>query len=62
MAGGLGGVVMTKVGGWVFDYYKSIGDIHTGYMIMFAICALAYLVAWSVMKTLVPRHKEITDL
>lgn len=62
MAGGLGGVVMTKIGGWVFDYYKSIGDIHTGYMIMFSICALAYLVAWSVMKMLVPRHKEITDL
>jgi ACS family hexuronate transporter-like MFS transporter len=62
MAGGLGGVVMTKIGGWVFDYYKSINDIHTGYMIMFAICALAYLVAWTVMKMLVPRHKEITDL
>jgi ACS family hexuronate transporter-like MFS transporter len=62
MAGGFGGVVMTKIGGWVFDYYKSINDIHTGYMIMFAICALAYLVAWSVMKALVPRHKEITDL
>jgi ACS family hexuronate transporter-like MFS transporter len=62
MAGGLGGVVLTKIGGWVFDHYKMIGDIHTGYMIMFAICALAYLVAWSVMKTLVPRHKEITDL
>jgi ACS family hexuronate transporter-like MFS transporter len=31
-------------------------------MIMFGICALAYLVAWGVMKTLVPRHKEITDL
>ena len=45
----------------MFDYYKSINDIHTGYMIMFAICSLAYLVAWSVMKTLVPRHKEITD-
>ncbi len=62
LAGGLGGVVMTKIGGWVFDYYKSINDIHTGYMIMFAICALAYLVAWSGMKLLVPRHKEITDL
>ena len=62
MAGGFGGVVMTKIGGWVFDYYKSINDIHTGYMIMFAICALAYLVAWTVMKALVPRHKEITDL
>ena len=62
MAGGLGGVAMTKLGGWVFDYYKTVNDIHTGYMIMFAICALAYLVAWSVMKVLVPRHKEITDL
>ncbi|HEX8404101.1 MAG TPA: MFS transporter [Duganella sp.] len=62
MAGGLGGVALTKLGGWVFDYYKSVNDIRTGYMIMFAICALAYLVAWCVMKALVPRHKEITDL
>jgi ACS family hexuronate transporter-like MFS transporter len=62
MAGGIGGVLLTKLGGWVFDYYKSVNDIHTGYMIMFAICALAYLVAWGVMKALVPRHKEITDL
>ncbi|MYM83199.1 MFS transporter [Duganella sp. FT50W] len=62
MAGGLGGVALTKLGGWVFDYYKTINDIHTGYMIMFGICAVAYLAAWSVMKALVPRHKEITDL
>jgi ACS family hexuronate transporter-like MFS transporter len=62
MAGGLGGVALTKLGGWVFDYYKSVNDIRTGYMIMFGICALAYLVAWCVMKALVPRHKEITDL
>jgi ACS family hexuronate transporter-like MFS transporter len=62
MAGGIGGVLLTKLGGWVFDYYKSVNDIRTGYMIMFAICALAYLLAWGVMKALVPRHKEITDL
>ena len=62
MAGGIGGVLMTKLGGWVFDYYKSIHNIGTGYMIMFTICALAYLTAWIVMKALVPRHKEITDL
>jgi ACS family hexuronate transporter-like MFS transporter len=59
MAGGLGGVLITKLGGWLFDYYGSQGHIETGYMVMFAICALAYLVAWSVMKTLVPVHKEI---
>ena len=62
MAGGLGGVAVSKVGGWLFDYYDGRGHIETGYMIMFAVCALAYLVAWVVMKALVPRYKEITDL
>jgi MFS transporter, ACS family, hexuronate transporter len=59
MAGGIGGVLITKLGGWLFDYYGGQGHIETGYMIMFSICALAYLVAWIVMKTLVPVHKEI---
>nr|WP_315261461.1 MFS transporter [uncultured Duganella sp.] len=62
MAGGIGGVTLTKLGGYVFDHYKAVNDIHTGYMIMFAICAVAYLAAWAVMKALVPHHKEITDL
>lgn len=60
MAGGIGGVLMSKIGGWLFDYYGALGQIYTGYMIMFAICALAYLVAWLGMKALVPRYKEIT--
>jgi ACS family hexuronate transporter-like MFS transporter len=62
MAGGLGGVLLTKLGGWLFDYYGAMGQISTGYMIMFSICALAYLAAWTMMKTLVPRYREITDL
>ncbi|MRV75880.1 MFS transporter [Duganella sp. FT92W] len=62
MAGGLGGVLVSKLGGWLFDYYGAQNQIATGYMIMFSICALAYLVAWSIMKALVPHHKEITDL
>ena len=32
------------------------------YMIMFVICAFAYLIAWLLMKGLVPKHKPITDL
>lgn len=59
MAGGLGGVVMSKLGGALFDHYKALGHIQTGYTIMFAICALAYLVAWCVMKALVPKYKPI---
>ena len=62
MAGGLGGVAVTKVGGWVFDYYGALGQIHTGYTIMFSFCAVAYLIAWFVMKTLVPKYTPITDL
>lgn len=59
MAGGLGGVCITKMGGWLFDHYGAQGHLETGYTIMFSFCALAYLIAWGVMKTLVPRYEEI---
>jgi ACS family hexuronate transporter-like MFS transporter len=62
MAGGIGGVIVTKVGGALFDHYKALGHIETGYTIMFAFCATAYLVAWVIMKSLVPKFKLITDL
>ncbi|MFL9482987.1 MFS transporter [Chitinophagaceae bacterium LWZ2-11] len=62
MAGGIGGVIVTKIGGALFDHYKALGHIQTGYTIMFVICAVAYLLAWAVMKALVPKYKPITDL
>lgn len=62
MAGGLGGVVMSKLGGAFFDHYKALGHIETGYTIMFTICAVAYLLAWIIMKMLVPKYTPITDL
>jgi ACS family hexuronate transporter-like MFS transporter len=62
MAGGIGGVIITKVGGALFDHYKALGHIETGYSIMFGFCAIAYLIAWAVMKSLVPKYKPITDL
>ena len=62
MAGGLGGVLITKIGGALFDHYKALGHIETGYTIMFTVCAIAYLIAWGIMKMLVPKYKFITDL
>jgi ACS family hexuronate transporter-like MFS transporter len=59
MAGGLGGVAMTKLGGYIFDKYEAVGNLQTGYTIMFAICAVAYVIAWSVMKALVPKMKAV---
>jgi ACS family hexuronate transporter-like MFS transporter len=62
MVGGLGGVFITKLGGALFDKYKALGHIETGYTIMFSICAVAYLIAWVIMKSLVPKYKLITNL
>jgi ACS family hexuronate transporter-like MFS transporter len=137
MAGGVGGIIINKVGGWIFDAYRAsgiadfwekvkgtdlaglaetvkntevmnrhgqivnlnireLGDLpreammhlqsntslsmeqinqliefqkpivqshmSASYAIMFGFCAVAYLIAWVIMKTLVPRYKPITDL
>lgn len=62
MAGGIGGVLITKAGGALFDHYKAAGHIETGYTIMFTFCAVAYLLSWLIMKSLVPKYKLITDL
>ena len=59
MAGGIGGVLVSKTGGALFDHYKALGHIQTGYTIMFTFCAVAYIIAWSVMKALVPRMKPV---
>lgn len=62
MAGGIGGVLVSKLGGYLFDYFETLGNIQTGYTIMFVICAVAYLLAWSVIKALVPKYSPITNL
>jgi len=60
MAGGIGGVIIQKLAGRLTDAFRETPQ--TAYLIMFIVCALSYLVAWSIMKMLVPRHKLITDL
>lgn len=37
-------------------------NISVSYGIMFSVCAFSYLIAWAVMKLLVPKHTPITDL
>lgn len=62
LAGGIGGVLVSKLGGYLFDYYDGLGHIQTGYTIMFVLCAVAYLIAWTVIKLLVPKYSPITNL
>jgi ACS family hexuronate transporter-like MFS transporter len=60
MFGGLGGILLTwLVQKNMFVYYTKIGQIQTGYFIMFCICGAAYLTAWSIMHFLVPKMKQV---
>lgn len=69
MAGGIGSFLINKGSGMLFDHaaetrMKLFGfeGIESGYLIIFAVCAVAYLIGWRIMKTLVPVYKPITDL
>ena len=69
LAGGLGSTMINKGSGLLFDYTKETDmvfmgfkGIEAGYFIIFSICAVCYLIGWTVMKTLVPKYAPITDL
>jgi ACS family hexuronate transporter-like MFS transporter len=69
MAGGLGSYIINKGSGKLFDYandtkmtFFGFTGKPAGYFIVFSICAVAYLIAWVIMKRLVPKYKVITDL
>ena len=59
MAGGIGGVVVSKIAGPLFDHFEALGRIETGYTIMFTFCAVAYVLAWVIMRSLVPKFKPV---
>ncbi len=58
--GGLGGILLSwLVQKRMFVYFESIGQIQTGYFIMFLICGGAYLLAWIIMQILMPKMKPV---
>ena len=68
MAGGVGSFLINKGSGMLFDHAAQMGEAFkfagftgkpAGYMIIFCICAVAYLIGWSVMKTLVPKYEPV---
>jgi ACS family hexuronate transporter-like MFS transporter len=68
MAGGVGSFLINKGSGMLFTYAEGQGAAFqfmgfegkpAGYMIIFCICAVAYLIGWTIMKLLVPKYKPI---
>jgi MFS transporter, ACS family, hexuronate transporter len=52
MAGSAGGILFPLFIGILLDHFKLLGQLGTGYNIIFGICAIAYLVAWIIMQIL----------
>lgn len=68
MAGGIGSMILQKGAGNLFVYagetnmtYFGFEGKPAGYFVIFCICAVAYLIGWMIMKTLVPHYKPIVD-
>jgi MFS transporter, ACS family, hexuronate transporter len=61
MCGALGGMLIAKLAGKLFDHYKLTAEPKTGYLIMFLICSVAYLVAWIIMQLLAPKMKKVGE-
>jgi ACS family hexuronate transporter-like MFS transporter len=60
MAGAIGGMLIAQLASRLLEHFKSLGDIKIGYYIMFIICGIAYLLAWTIMfKILIPKMKPI---
>jgi ACS family hexuronate transporter-like MFS transporter len=68
MTGGIASFLINQGAGLFFDYSAARGSDfqvlgfegkEAAYMIVFCYCAVAYLIAWACMKTLVPRYKKV---
>ena len=68
MAGGLASYAINLSSGEFFDWAAGQGSAYTffgfegkpaAYMVVFSVCAVAYIIGWCIMKTLVPKYKPI---
>ena len=68
MAGGISSFAINWGSGHLFNYAEGMGPSFqflqfagkpAAYMIVFSICAVSYLIAWVLMKILVPKYKKI---
>ena len=70
LSSGISSFLINKGAGMLFTYSENAGTAYSflgfdgkeaGYMTVFAICSVAYLIAWVVMKVLVPKYKKIEE-
>lgn len=57
MAGSLSGAAFPVIIGYILDYYTGLGNVTTGYNLVFTFCGLAYILAWIITHYLMSRSK-----
>jgi ACS family hexuronate transporter-like MFS transporter len=59
MAGAVGGILFPLLVGSLLDTYKSAGNLTAGYNLIFTICGLTYLTAWTIIHLLTRKHSSV---
>lgn len=59
MAGAFGGILIAWMAGLLLKHFAALGKIELGYGIMFVVCGLAYLVAWTIINMLAPKMERV---
>jgi MFS transporter, ACS family, hexuronate transporter len=60
MAGAVGGILFPMLVGYLLDSYKTAGNLTGGYNLLFTICGLTYLSAWTIIHLLTRRHSVVS--
>lgn len=62
MTGAIGGILFPLLVGYLLDAYKAEGNLGAGYNLLFTICGLTYLVAWTIIHLLTRGPKTQVSL
>lgn len=60
MSGAVGGMLFPLFVGYILDSYKSAGNLIGGYNLLFIICGLTYLFAWSIIHLLTRKSGTVS--
>lgn len=60
MAGAVGGILFPLIVGGLLDKYKALGNIESGYNILFTICGFTYLLAWAIIHFLTKKANKLS--
>lgn len=62
MTGAIGGILFPMLVGYLLDSYKADGNLTGGYNLLFTVCGMTYLVAWTIIHLLTPPSRSRVEL